>query len=192
VHDLKRELALAAAALTIAPVLIWAASEYTAAPAAGAYTAPGLAPMPPEQAREDIADLLPALLLVVYDAFGRIEEQEIYDTLALAADGPALEALYLERAGAMVGGGMTEANQIIHEIRLVRAASRRAGDVLTVDATWEVIGTVGHDEHVHIRGNTYRADLTIAPAGGAWKITGFALTTVDRGTAGTIVEVDHP
>ena len=133
----------------------------------------------------------PALLLVVYDAFARTEETEIYDTLAAAANGQALETLYLERAGAMVGGGLTESDQSIHEMRLANVSSRQTGETFRLDAEWEVIGTVGHSEHLHVRGNTYRANLTIEPVEGAWKITDFELIDVDRGTAGEVFEAER-
>ena len=69
-------------------------------------------------------------------------------------------------------------------------AARAAGETLALDAEWEVIGTVGHSEHLHVRGNIYRADLTIEPVAGAWKITGFNLTDVNRQTAGEIIPGD--
>lgn len=179
------------AALLAALALFWAAAEHARSPAAGAYTAPGLEPMASDVAREELFTLLPALLLVVYDAFARTDEAEIYDTLAVAADGAALETLYLERAGAMVGGGLTESDQAIHEMRLTKASSRQSGETFILDAEWEVIGTVGHSEHLHVRGNTYRANVTIAPVGGAWKITDFELTDMDRGTAGELIEAER-
>ncbi len=189
---MKLKLALGVAVLVLAPLLFWAATEYARSPGGGAYTAPGLAPMAPQAAGEEIFRLLPALLLVVYDAFARTDEAAIYDTLAVAADGDALEALYLERAGAMVGGGLTESDQVIHEIRLISVSSQRSGERFHLDALWEVIGTVGHSEHLHVRGNTYRAKLMIAPIGGAWKITDFELTDVDRRTAGELMEAVRP
>jgi len=64
-------------------------------------------------------DLTPAPLLVVYDAFSQTEEDTIYDTLARVTHGVALEYLYLERVGAMAGGGLEEADQTIHEIKLL-------------------------------------------------------------------------
>lgn len=177
--------------LLLAPLLLWAAAGFMRSPDAGAYTAPGLEPLGLEAARDELFTLLPALLLVVYDAFGRTEEGEIYDTLAVVAAGEALETLYLERAGAMVGGGLNESDQAIHEMRLTKAASRQSGEVFRLDAQWEVIGTVGHSEHLHVRGNTYSANLTIEPVEGAWKITDFELTDVDRQTAGEFVEADR-
>jgi putative ABC transport system ATP-binding protein len=95
--------------------------------------------MGPEAAGEDLSTLLPALLLVVYDAFGRKDEAEIYDTLAVAAAGEALETLYLERVGAMVGGG-TESDQTIHVLHLVEAASEQSGETFRIDARWQVFG----------------------------------------------------
>lgn len=148
------------------------------------YTAPGLEPMSPGDARDQFYRLAPALLLVVYDAFGQVEEAQIYDTLAEVSDGDALEQLYLERVGAMSGGGLEEADQTIHEIKLLSSSVSGSGDALAIDASWQVIGTVGHAEHLHVRGNTYSADLTVAPVGDAWKITGFELTDVNRDAAG--------
>jgi hypothetical protein len=190
-RDAKLKVALGVAAVLLAPLLYWSAAEYIQPPAAGAYTAPGLEPMGPEAARDELFALLPALLLVVYDAFGRTDEAEIYDTLEVAAAGDALENLYLERAGAMVGGGLTESDQTIHEMRLIKANSVQSGETFRLDAQWEVIGTVGHSEHLHVRGNTYRANLTIAPVEGAWRITDFELTDVDRQTAGELVEAER-
>ena len=148
------------------------------------FTAPGLEPLTISAAQESFWQLTPALLLEVYKAFGKTNEGEIYDTLASVTDGEALEYLYLERIGALAGGGLDEADQTIHEIRLVNTVVERDDAVLRFDATWQVIGTVGHAEHLHVRGNTYSADLVVAPIAGAWRITGFTLRDVNRDSAG--------
>lgn len=148
------------------------------------FSAPDLDPMTIEEAQAEFWRLTPALLLVVYDAFGQTEENAIYDTLASVTDGDALEYLYLERVGAMAGGGLEEADQTIHEIKLSNTRVSRDGATLAIDATWQVIGTVGHAEHLHVRGNTYSADLSVAPINGAWRITDFELLEVNRDTAG--------
>ncbi|MGR3503495.1 hypothetical protein [Pseudaestuariivita sp.] len=152
------------------------------------YTAPGMEPMTITGAQVEFWRLTPALLLVVYEAFGQTEEAAIYDTLASVTHGDALEYLYLERVGAMKGGGLEEADQKIHEIQLLNTQASRAGGTLEIDATWQVIGTVGHAEHLHVRGNTYSADLTVAPVEGAWRITDFVLREVNRDTAGETFE----
>ncbi|MEO1638498.1 MAG: hypothetical protein AAFU41_04550 [Pseudomonadota bacterium] len=124
------------------------------------------------------------LVAEVYKAFGETEEATIYDTLAGVTHHEALEYLYLESVGAMAGGGLEEADQTIHEIKLLNTQASRDGANLNIDATWQVIGTVGHAEHLHVRGNTYSADLTIAPIEGAWRITDFELLEVSRDMAG--------
>lgn len=149
-----------------------------------AYSAPGIDPLTFDQARGEFYRLTPALLLTVYDAFGRVDEEAIYDTLASVAGGDALEELYLERVGAMAGGGLEEADQTIHEIKLLTSSVKPDAGSLVIDASWQVIGTVGHAEHLHVRGNTYSADLTIAPVEAAWKITDFNLRDVNRDAAG--------
>lgn len=180
-----RIVSLASVALiTGAAIALTALGAFDRSGADGVYAAPGLVPMSFEQARTDFYRLTPALLLVVYDAFGRTQEDEIYDTLASVADGDALEDLYLERVGAMKGGGLKEADQTIHEIKLLSSSVSNADNALVIDASWQVIGTVGHAEHLHVRGNTYSADLTVAPIGDAWKITGFELRDVNRDAAG--------
>jgi hypothetical protein len=149
-----------------------------------AFAAPGLDPMTIEEARTEFWRLTPALLLVVYDAFGQTQEDAIYDTLASVTHGDALEYLYLERVGAMAGGGLEEADQTIHEIKLLNTRVARDGAALAIDASWQVIGTVGHAEHLHVRGNTYSADLLVSPVEGAWRITDFELLEVNRDAAG--------
>ena len=73
-----------------------------------AFTAPGLEPLTIGEAQTEFWRLTPALLLVVYEAFGETQEDAIYDTLASVTHGDALEYLYLERVGAMKGGGLDE------------------------------------------------------------------------------------
>ena len=148
------------------------------------FAVPGHDPMTVVQARDEFWRLTPALLLVVYDAFGQTQEDAIYDTLARVTDGTALEYLYLERVGEMAGGGLEEADQTIHEIKLLNTQVAQDGATLAIDASWQVIGTVGHAEHLHVRGNTYRADLAVAPVDGAWRITDFELLEVSRDAAG--------
>jgi len=170
-------LALAAGAFTLAPREAQVSETDT-------YTAPGLDPLTIEEARSEFWRLTPALLLVVYEAFGQVEEGAIYDTLASVTHGDALEYLYLERVGAMDGGGLNEADQTIHEIKLLNTSVTREAGTLLIDASWQVIGTVGHAEHLHVRGNTYSADLTVTPIEGAWRIADFTLRAVNRDTAG--------
>ena len=148
------------------------------------FSAPGLDPLTIVDAQSEFWRLTPALLLVVYEAFGETQENAIYDALATVTHGEALEYLYLERVGAMKGGGLDEGDQTIHEIKLLNTRVARQEGSLAIDAAWQVIGTVGHSEHLHVRGNTYSADLTVAPVEGAWRITEFDLLDVNRDTAG--------
>ncbi|MEL6550263.1 MAG: hypothetical protein AAFQ54_08440 [Pseudomonadota bacterium] len=173
---------LCGAAVAVAAALLWpgrgAVSE------TDTFAAPGIEPLTIAEAQNEFWRLTPALLLVVYEAFGETQEDAIYDTLADVTHGDALEYLYLERVGAMAGGGLDEADQTIHEIKLLNTQVSRASAALEIDASWQVIGTVGHAEHLHVRGNTYSADLTVAPVDGAWRITDFELLDVDRDAAG--------
>jgi len=157
------------------------------------YSLAGFEPMTPDDLSDRFFLVAPDMLTRVYLAFNETEEAAIYDNLAQVAADDALEALYLERVGAMAGGGLdpaSEADQQIHTMEMLRIDTARDGEIFTWDARWRVVGTVGHATHLHVRGNIYAAVLTVAPSNGAWRITGFELTDVDRTEAGQIVPAD--
>ena len=60
-------------------------------------------------------------------------------------------------------------------------AAENAGDgAFSARAEWVVTGSVGHWGHIHQRRNRYRADLVVAPIGGAWKITALEILEESR------------
>jgi hypothetical protein len=130
------------------------------------------------------------MMAVIYRAFAETQEEQIYDSLAQVSAGEALETLYLERVGAMQGGGLDEADQELHSMELAGLSSRRSGDGFRMTVSWRVVGTVGHATHLHVRGNTYAADLTVEPVDEGWRITSFDLTDVDRSDAGLLVAAE--
>ena len=143
-----------------------------------------------EQLSAEPHRVVPEMLSTVYLAFGETDEATIYDKLAEVSAHDALETLYLERLGAMVGGGLDKADQTLHEMELKGLTSKRAGTTFTMNVKWRVVGTVGHATHLHVRGNTYSANLTIEPVNDAWRMTAFDLTDVDRTDAGTRVAAE--
>jgi hypothetical protein len=183
-----------------APVAIAAAAAFALLAAAawlalGGWGPPGARPAPGLGARVDAAGLareghvvVPAVLTGIYAAFAETDEAAIYDGLARVAAGPALEALYLERAGALAEGGLPD--QKVHDLSLLSGAWRAMGETVHAEVRWAVLGEVGHAEHVHLRGNAYGARLTIAPTEAGWRLTGFELTDVDRSEVGTLVAPD--
>lgn len=130
--------------------------------------------------------IVPEMLAVIYLAFAETEEERIYDSLAEVSADEALETLYLERVGAMAGGGLAEADQELHSMDLLGFTSQQNGSTFDMNVTWRVVGTVGHAEHLHVRGNTYSANLSIGSVDEAWRITSFDLTDVDRSDAGEL------
>ncbi|KPP93146.1 MAG: hypothetical protein HLUCCA08_11150 [Rhodobacteraceae bacterium HLUCCA08] len=186
-----RALVLAAAVICLAAAG-WLVLREATDPGLAAHPVPGMGEMNAAELSRDGYLVIPAMLREVYVAFGATEEAVIHDTLAAVAAGPALETLYLDRAGAMAGGGLDGADQEIHEMELLDLASSRDGAMLSVNATWRVLGTVGHAEHMHVRGNVYSAALTLAPTAAGWRITGFELLDVDRSDAGTMVAAPEP
>lgn len=146
--------------------------------------------MSAEDFRNASFQVVPEMLAVIYRAFAQIQDEQIYDGLAQVSAGEALETLYLERTGAMVGGGLDEADQELHAMELAGLSSLLDGTTFRMNVKWRVVGTAGRATHLHVQGNTYTADLTIEPVEGVWRMTSFDLTDVDRTDNGTLVAGD--
>lgn len=147
------------------------------------YSVPGHQAMTAADLTAESFRIIPYMLVQIYAAFDETEEEAIYDALAAVAAGDALEQLYLERIGAMGDGGL-EPDQTLHALDVLRLKSTEQADMVSIDAQWRVVGTVGHDEHLHVRGNTYSANLQLEPVDGIWRLSAFDLTDVDRSEAG--------
>ncbi|MCB5200219.1 hypothetical protein LGQ03_13290 [Loktanella sp. TSTF-M6] len=155
-----------------------------------AYAAPGTGAVSADEFRQISFQIVPEILAVVYRAFAETDESQIYDSLSEVSARDALETLYLERVGAMAGGGLEAADQELHAMELEGLTSRQDGEAFDMNVTWRVVGTVGHATHLHVRGNTYSANLMIEPVDGAWRMTSFELTDVDRTDAGEMVAAE--
>ena len=126
-------------------------------------------------------DIVAGLLHNIYRAFDYRQEEQIYDVLARSVDGELLTQIYLEtRRGlelANQGGARAKVKEI--ELTEIDAEPVEAGGIAAV-ATWTVSGSVGHWGHVHQRRNQYRAELTIRPLDGAWKLTDIEILEEER------------
>ena len=59
-------------------------------------------------------------------------------------------------------------------------AERTDGGAFRANATWTVSGSVGHWGHVHQRRNRVRAELSVAPVDGDWKLIDLDLIEEER------------
>jgi hypothetical protein len=182
----RRLVPLSGAALAVLAIALWGRVLPTGE---GPLPAPGLeVPVDAAGLAREGHRVVPAVLFGIYGAFALTEEGAIYDALARVASGEALEALYLERAGALATGGLPD--QTVHDLSLLSGSWRPEGDAVRAEVRWAVLGEVGHAEHTHMRGNAYGADLVIGHTREGWRLTGFALTDLDRSAAGTLVTVE--
>jgi hypothetical protein len=186
-----RQVLLAAGGLALAWALVGGmyllsgAEQFPLGPNSAATQESGVVTIADAEAQPRLV-VLPALLQV-YRAYEESDEVAIYNALAKVAAGDALTELYLQRRQSIVDNGLEAATQTLHRLDLVDAAADRNGQGLAVRARWQVIGTVGHSTHTHVRGNAYAADLNMALIAGAWRITGFTLRDIDVSLAGSMV-----
>jgi hypothetical protein len=127
------------------------------------------------------AELVGGLLHNVYRAFDFREEERIYDTLARSVAGDLLEQIYLETRHGLELQSQGGARAKVKEVALESLDTASAEDgAFTARATWQVGGSVGHWGHLHQRRNRYRADLTVAPIDGAWRLTRVEILEEER------------
>ena len=131
----------------------------------------------PERLQAVVGDLLHN----IYRAFDYRGEEAVYDVLALSVTGDLLTDVYLQtRRGlelANQGGAQVKVKDIeMLETRL--AAEDDAG--FTVEARWNVAGSVGHWGHIHQRSNSYHANITVEDIDGVWKLTSLEILQEER------------
>jgi hypothetical protein len=121
------------------------------------------------------------LLHNVYRSFDYRGEEAVYDVLAQSVAGDLLADVYLEtRKGlelANQGGAKVKVKNIeMLETKLVGSD----GNALTIEARWNVAGSVGHWGHIHQRTNAYHANITIKDIEGKWKLSGLEILEEER------------
>jgi hypothetical protein len=121
------------------------------------------------------------LLHNVYRSFDYRGEEAVYDVLAQSVAGDLLADVYLEtRKGlelANQGGAKVKVKNIeMLETNLVGSD----GNALTIEARWNVAGSVGHWGHIHQRTNAYHANITIKDIEGKWKLSGLEILEEER------------
>ena len=67
------------------------------------------------------------------------------------------------------------------DIELVDLTAERSdGGGFVATTTWNVSGSVGHWGHIHQRRNQYRAELSVSPVNGVWKLVGLEILLEER------------
>ncbi len=126
-------------------------------------------------------DVVAGLLHNIYRAFDHRQEEQIYDVLARSVDGELLTRIYLETRRGLELANQGGARAKVKEIELTDFEARSVeGGGFAAVATWTVNGSVGHWGHIHQRRNKYRAELTVRPLQGTWKLTDIDILQEER------------
>jgi hypothetical protein len=116
-------------------------------------------------------DVVAGLLTNVYRAFDFRAESDVYDVLARSVDGDLLRDVYLEMRRGLVLASQGGASARVKEVELLELDAEPAPDrAIRARVSWQVRAAVGHWGHIHERRNQYRADLSLQPIDGAWKL----------------------
>lgn len=122
------------------------------------------------------------LLRNIYQAFDYREENAIYDTLERSVDGELLTEIYLEtrRSLELASQGGARAKVKALELQDITITPGADAGSFGANATWVVVGSVGHWGHIHTRSNQYQAELSIKAVDDRWKLTGMKVLQEQR------------
>ena len=125
-------------------------------------------------------ELCPGRLEALLDR-NRWERMSIVDVLRSGKGFLLLAQIYLETRRGLELANQGGARAKVKDIEMIDLSTRGGPDGgFVAAATWNVGGSVGHWGHVHERRNQYRAELTIAPIDGVWKLTGLEILEEQR------------
>ena len=121
------------------------------------------------------------LLHNVYRSFDYRGEEAVYDVLARSVTGDLLADVYLETRKGLELANQGGAKVKVKTIEMLETSLTRAdNDVMTIEARWNVAGSVGHWGHIHQRTNAYHANLSINAIDGTWKLSGLEILQEER------------
>lgn len=123
---------------------------------------------------EQAQPVLQALLRNTYRAFDQRDESAVYDVLARSIHGDLLQRIYVQTAQALAleaqDGTRVKISDLAVDVDGVSALADGSGFI--AKGQWTAFGRVGHWGHMHQRINKYKANMTVEPVDGAWKLTG--------------------
>ncbi|MHC4942053.1 MAG: hypothetical protein ACYTG7_03450 [Planctomycetota bacterium] len=133
-------------------------------------------------AEEKSRSVMKSLLKNVYHAFDYRDEGIIYDTLARSASGDLLTKIYLETRRSLELENQGGARARVKEVEVLdsETSDLEEGAGFQSELTWNVMGSVGHWGHIHMRKNQYVALFTVRPEQGMWKISKLELLSEER------------
>ena len=126
--------------------------------------------------------ILQGLMLNTYRAFMLDNDEDIYDVLARSVAGEFLSEVYLQNREAMRIDTSEGTIGIVDrlDVKSIESMNRLDNGGIGIVADWDVYGSVRHQNHIHFRCNTYKAELSIVPVDNYWKLTGVQLLEEDR------------
>ena len=110
------------------------------------------------------------------------KDEDVYDTLARSVAGDFLSDVYLQNREKLRLGDTDGAMAVIYQldIKSIDSMDRKKDGRIGIVASWDVYGSVHHQNHVHYRCNTYTAQVIIKPSEKYWKLVKIELLDQQR------------
>ena len=128
---------------------------------------------PYELPEAESLSILQGLLQNTYRAFDFRAEDDVYDKLAVSAEGDLITDIYLQSRQRLIMEEQGGARAKVQDVQLLDAVQVGPPDKhqrFTFQCAWRITGTVNHWGHTHQRRNQYDAMITLQPIEQTWKI----------------------
>jgi hypothetical protein len=126
--------------------------------------------------------ILRGLMLNTYRALILDKDEDVYDVLARSVAGEFLSEVYLQNKEALridaTDGTLSIVDRL--DVKSIESMKRLKNGAISIVTSWDVYGSVRHQNHIHFRCNTYKADLAIVPVDNYWKLTRVQLLDEER------------
>ena len=136
----------------------------------------------PPLTHEEAKRVVQGLMLNTYRAFMCTEDEMVYDVLARSVSGDTLNEIYLQNRNRLSFNDPETAASIVDrlDIKSIDSLKIERDGTITMLTDWDVYGSVFHWEHVHFRCNAFKANISIVPSGGYWKIAALEILEEER------------
>ncbi|MEM8756977.1 MAG: hypothetical protein AAGF47_04260 [Planctomycetota bacterium] len=120
---------------------------------------------------QQAAEVFAVLHENIYRAFDYSSEDDIFDALAMSVGGDLLHALYTQIRTGLIQAEHDGAMGRVTDLELLSTGlASRADDRYTIDAEWEVEGTVYHFGHSHAKRRRFSATFEVHSGDDGWRI----------------------
>jgi hypothetical protein len=113
------------------------------------------------------------VLSQVFKAINGTSDSQVYDHLSVVVGDSLIRDVFLKIKRALLVAEQGGALLWVRGVTVTDATASRKKEHVTVNLTWEVVGSVEHWGHLHTRTDQYQGTVVLVAEPDGWKLTQF-------------------